>query len=106
MIAFVKNAALSLVVLSLVMIQPNVYAAKLCKGLSKSSCNGNAGCSWINSYKTKTGTKVDAYCRTKPKKAKASVNKAHKDVKKMKSPKASVESKSKKNKAAKKIRKR
>lgn len=40
-------------------------AASSCKGLAKSMCVGDAQCSWVNTYKTKKGTKVKAFCRSK-----------------------------------------
>ncbi len=46
-----------------------VHAESACKGLSKNKCGG--GCTWVDSYKTKTGNKVSGYCRAKPGKAAA-----------------------------------
>ena len=45
-----------------------VQAAQ-CKGMSKSKCEGAAECSWVKSYKSKSGNTVDAYCRSKPSKS-------------------------------------
>ena len=42
-----------------------------CKGLSKVKCDGSPDCSWVKSYKTKTGKTVDGYCRAKPGKNKS-----------------------------------
>ena len=42
--------------------------AAQCKGLSKSKCESAADCSWVKSYTTSKGAKVDAYCRAKPSK--------------------------------------
>jgi len=56
------------VVLALLAI-PSLNAASACKGMDEKSCNAADGqCSWIKSYETKSGKKVQAYCRTKPKK--------------------------------------
>lgn len=43
-----------------------------CKGMPQAQCEGAPDCSWVNSYTTKTGTTVKAYCRTKSKKGSAS----------------------------------
>lgn len=41
-------------------------AASLCSGLDNKACGIESSCSWINSYKTKKGKTINAYCRTKP----------------------------------------
>ncbi len=41
-------------------------AASSCKGLVKSKCVGKPACSWVDSYKTKSGTHVKGHCRAKP----------------------------------------
>jgi hypothetical protein len=58
-------------VLTLLLALPlsNANAAKECKGLSKKQCGSNDHCSWVASYKTKSGKTVDSYCRNKPKKS-------------------------------------
>lgn len=38
-------------------------AQSSCKGIAKGKCESSASCSWVNSYKTKSGTTVNAYCR-------------------------------------------
>ena len=43
----------------------SAVAGSACKGLSQSKCSNNDDCSWVSSYKTKKGVKVDAYCRAK-----------------------------------------
>ena len=48
-------------------IGATAHAESACKGLSKGKCG--TGCTWVDSYKTKTGNKVNGYCRTKPGKA-------------------------------------
>lgn len=45
----------------------SAHAESACKGLSKGKCG--TGCTWVDSYKTKTGNTVNGYCRTKPGKA-------------------------------------
>ncbi|MCB1890092.1 MAG: hypothetical protein KDH20_20975 [Rhodocyclaceae bacterium] len=40
-------------------------AASACKGMEKGRCGGNASCTWVDSYTTKKGNKVDGYCRSK-----------------------------------------
>ncbi|MCB1907478.1 MAG: hypothetical protein KDH15_08935 [Rhodocyclaceae bacterium] len=40
-------------------------AAGSCKGLEKEKCTPSAGCTWIDSYSTKKGITVEAYCRSK-----------------------------------------
>ena len=37
-----------------------------CKGLSKSQCERNDACSWVQGYTTRKGYQVSAYCRAKP----------------------------------------
>jgi hypothetical protein len=43
-------------------------AAGTCKEMEKDACMSSTSCSWINSYTTKKGKTVKAYCRNKPKK--------------------------------------
>lgn len=47
----------------------SAIAASACKGLSKSKCNANGSCSWVEKYTTKKGTSVGPFCRSKPGKA-------------------------------------
>ena len=51
--------------LSALLASAGVHAAQ-CKGLSQSQCGSTSDCTWVNSYTTKSGTKVAAYCRAKP----------------------------------------
>ena len=44
-------------------------SAKSCKGMSQSSCSSSSSCSWVNGYKTKSGSQVSSYCRNKAKKS-------------------------------------
>lgn len=42
-------------------------APSSCKALSnETQCGKNSDCSWVKGYTTKSGTKVNAYCRKKP----------------------------------------
>ncbi|MCB1929535.1 MAG: hypothetical protein KDH17_16070 [Rhodocyclaceae bacterium] len=41
------------------------FAASSCKGLEKGRCGSSSSCTWVDSYTTKKGNKVDAYCRSK-----------------------------------------
>jgi hypothetical protein len=51
---------------------PAFAAAKTCKGMAKDACGAEATCSWVKSYKNKSGKEVAAHCRAKGKtKAKA-----------------------------------
>ncbi|MEW8689544.1 MAG: chromosome partitioning protein ParB [Candidatus Thiodiazotropha endolucinida] len=92
MFYFIKKTILNIVVISLLIFHPAAHAAKQCKGLSKPSCNASGNCTWVNSYKTKTGTKVGAYCRTKSGKKTMATEKQKKKTK------AVIEKKSKKSK--------
>ncbi|MES9976136.1 MAG: chromosome partitioning protein ParB [Candidatus Thiodiazotropha sp.] len=101
---FIKKTILNIVVISLLIFHPATHAAKQCKGLSKSSCNASGNCTWVNSYKTKTGTKVGAYCRTKSGKKTMATEKQKKKTKAVKE-KKSKKSKSEKAKKGKKDKK-
>jgi hypothetical protein len=48
---------------------PALAAAKACKGMAMSACDAEATCSWVKSYKNKSGKSVAAHCRAKGKKA-------------------------------------
>ncbi len=48
---------------------PALAAAKTCKGMAMSGCQAEATCSWVKSYKNKSGKSVAAHCRAKGKKA-------------------------------------
>lgn len=61
----------------------SAQAESACKGSAKSACEGNNNCSWVKGYARKDGAKVEAYCKSKPKKSGGSASKAKKsDVKK------------------------
>ncbi len=74
-------------------------AATVCKGKSKSQCASSSDCSWVSSYKTKSGAKVSGYCRAKP--GKAASSKAKKKISTTRR-KAASKSKTVKEKASKK----
>jgi hypothetical protein len=44
-------------------------SAAQCKGKMPSDCQAAAECTWVDSYTTKKGTEVSAYCRTKTRKS-------------------------------------
>lgn len=50
------------------LVSTSVQAAQ-CKGLAMSKCESATDCSWVKSYTTSKGAKVDAYCRAKPSKS-------------------------------------
>jgi len=88
--------------MSLLLFTGNV-SAKACKGMTKSACSTSTSCSWVKSYKTKKGVKVDAYCRNKAKKSTSNkVTKAKKESKKSTKAKKAAKTKkeSKKTKKA------
>ena len=64
-------AAVSAVFFGLASISgtPALAAAKACKGMAMSACEAEASCSWVKSYKNKSGKSVAAHCRTKGKKS-------------------------------------
>ncbi len=77
----ISGKAFAILALSLA-LGTSAFAASACKELPKSRCAAKAGCSWVNSYTTKTGTKVKGYCRAKPGKgtSSGSVGKTKKNV--------------------------
>ena len=50
--------------------------AQACKGLSKSACERNDGCSHVAAFTRKDGARVKAFCRSKPGARRASTRKA------------------------------
>lgn len=58
-------AAFTIITCLALLFLPSAFAAD-CKGLSKSKCQSNSKCSWVDSYKTKAGKTVKGYCRAKP----------------------------------------
>lgn len=49
------------------------FGAGACKGQAQDACSSDDSCSWVNSYTTKKGNTINAYCRNKSKPAKSSV---------------------------------
>jgi outer membrane biosynthesis protein TonB len=94
-----RGAFLSALITCLALFHPAATAAKACKGLSKSSCSSNTNCSWVKSYTTKTGAKVNAYCRTKSGKKSSSPSTASKPKKAKDSAKSVNKEKTKKDSA-------
>ena len=45
-------------------------AADACKGMQQDKCSSDNSCSWVNSYTTKKGNTIKAYCRNKSKSSK------------------------------------
>lgn len=41
-------------------------AETVCKGLANEVCASNSDCSWVKSYKAKSGKEVAGFCRKKP----------------------------------------
>lgn len=79
---------------------PALHAAQ-CKGMSKSACSAKGSCSWVESYKTKKGTKVKAFCRSKPGKKKASTSSTKKKSSATSKTNSKTSSKAKKTSATK-----
>ncbi|PID75069.1 MAG: chromosome partitioning protein ParB [Deltaproteobacteria bacterium] len=63
--SFVRIVGLVVTVVFSLVFSSTAMAVE-CKGLSKAKCEKADDCSWVNSYKTKTGSTVEAYCRSKP----------------------------------------
>ncbi len=62
-----RMSVVSLAITGLLSLSQLSYAAESCKGLQQDDCKSNNSCSWINSYTTKKGNTINAYCRNKPK---------------------------------------
>ncbi len=76
----VRKSLLILSTTAMLSISQFSFAAGSCKGMQQDACSGDSSCSWINSYTTKMGKTINAYCRNKPK---ASSNKAVPDSSKV-----------------------
>jgi len=63
----VRQSALMLAAAGLLSFSSLSFAAGACKGLEKDVCSSDNSCSWINSYTTKKGKTINAYCRNKSK---------------------------------------
>ena len=56
----------ALLVLAMTGGAPFLHAAESpCKGLATDACSKNAGCSWVDPYKTKKGKEIAGFCRKK-----------------------------------------
>ena len=64
---FSRYTAAILVSAGALSLSYTALADNACKELKKEACMSSSSCSWINSYTTKKGNTVDAYCRNKPK---------------------------------------
>ena len=62
-----RNVVLLLSTSAIMLFSPLSFAGSACKGLEQKACNSEQSCSWINSYQTKKGKTINAYCRNKPK---------------------------------------
>ncbi len=68
-----KLVATAAMTATLALANTNGAAAKSsCKGLNKLMCEARSSCVYVPSYKTKAGSRVDAYCRSKGGKGKTS----------------------------------
>ena len=61
------KASLLLALASVFVFSQSAFAASACKEMEKEACLSSTSCSWIDSYTTKKGNTVKAYCRNKPK---------------------------------------
>ena len=64
-------ALISFICLLAISFSNSAIAASSCKGKSQSACSSSDNCSWTKGYKKKNGSKVAAYCKSKPKKKKS-----------------------------------
>lgn len=62
-----RRPAFALAAAALVLFSPLSFAVGECKGQAQDACNSDNSCSWINSYTTKNGKSINAYCRNKSK---------------------------------------
>ncbi len=94
-----KNILITACLIFSFLLSTATLAATGCKGKSKSSCMASDKCTWVSSYKNKSGNTVKAYCRAAPGKAKSmSKTKSEKVSKKAKSTKAKKTEKPRKTK--------
>lgn len=64
-----KRLAMATVTMGALMLASGTASAAECKGMTKTACTKATACTWVKGYTTKTGTKVDSYCRNAGKKA-------------------------------------
>ena len=69
--SIVRQSTVMLVAAGLLSFNSLSFAAGACKGLEKDVCSSDNSCSWINSYTTKKGKTIKAYCRNKSKPSKS-----------------------------------
>ncbi|MEN8178403.1 MAG: chromosome partitioning protein ParB [Pseudomonadota bacterium] len=109
----IRSIIPAVVCLSLGLGATAAVAKSECKGMSKSACSADKSCSWVKGYVTKSGNKVDPYCRVKANKKKATdkkseakkqSKKAEKSMKAEKGKKADKSKKSVKDKEKKKTK--
>ena len=67
----IRKPALFLLIAGLLSFSQLSSAAGACKGMQQDACSSNNSCSWINSYSTKKGNTIKAYCRNKSKSSKS-----------------------------------
>ncbi len=60
-----RNTLLGALAAIALALSPAGHAASSCKGLDANRCAKDASCTWVNSYTTKSGSKVSGYCRSK-----------------------------------------
>ena len=63
----IRKPVLLLALAGLLSVSQVSFAASACKGMQQDACSSNNSCSWINSYTTKKGKTINAYCRNKSK---------------------------------------
>jgi len=60
-----RKSVLLLAATGLLSISQFSFAAATCKGMQQDACSSENSCSWVNSYTTKNGKTITAYCRNK-----------------------------------------
>ena len=67
----IRKSVFLLAIAGLFSVSTVSFAAGACKGMQKDACSSDSSCSWINSYTTKKGKTINAYCRNKSKSSKS-----------------------------------
>lgn len=97
--SLIRHAMVATGSLVLLLSLSQAQAAPVCKEIDiKSQCTLNSNCSWVNSYTTKKGNKISAYCRKKGGKKKSTNNKKTKTTQTVDTKKKNKQSKPKKDK--------
>ena len=65
--SFFKTTSIVLAITGTLAMSQASHAGSSCKEMQKEACMSSASCSWIESYTTKKGNTIKAYCRNKPK---------------------------------------